>query len=153
MIESEAQVVRIEGDRAWVRIKPHKPCGQCDPEKGCKTVALTRMFGGQPDFCVRNPLAAKPGDYVKVAIADGMLLKTALWAYGLPVLLLIGGAGLAPLGAPQGWQNGFSLAGAVAGLVAGLLLLKRQNGLAARAEPTIVACVENFSSSCQRSTH
>jgi sigma-E factor negative regulatory protein RseC len=153
MIETEAQVIRIEHEKAWVRIKPHKPCGQCDPEKGCKSVALTRMFGAQQDFRVANPLAAQQGEYVKVAIADGMLLRAAIWAYGVPMLLLIAAALLGQWLAPAQWKAVSSIVAGSAGLIAGVLLLRRQKHLAIRAQPAIVARCDGFSSSCQSNQH
>lgn len=152
MIETEAQVIRLEEEKAWVRIKPHKPCGQCDPEKGCKSVALSRMFGTQQDFCVGNGLGAKPGELVKVAIGEGILLKTALWAYGLPVFLLIAGAALGQWLAPVVWASAVSIVCGVIGLLSGLLLLRRQRQLAIRAQPAIVAKISALPS-CPSTHH
>lgn len=154
MIETEAQVIRLERDKAWVRIKPHKPCGHCDPEKGCKSVALTRMFGAQQDFCVANPLAAAQGDLVKVAVSEDVLLKTALWAYGAPVLLLIAAAALGQWLAPTGWNNFVSIAAGFSGLAVGFLLLRQQRHLATRARPVIIdRAGATASTSCQSTHH
>lgn len=126
MIESEAQVVRVENEYAWVRVKPHTPCGQCDPESGCKSVALTRLFGGAQDFRVRNPVQAEPGDLVLVAVEDGLLLKSALWGYGLPLGLMLGGAAAGFFMAPAAWANSATLAGALLGAAGAFLLLRRR---------------------------
>jgi len=152
MIETEAQVIRVEREKAWVRIKPHRPCGHCDPEKGCKSVALTRMFGAQQDFCVANPLAAAEGDLVKVAVSEDVLLKTAVWAYGVPVLLLLIAAALGQWLAPSGWNNAVSIAGGLVGLAAGFALLRKQRQLATQARPVIIDLAGAASSPCQ-STH
>ncbi len=136
MIESEAQVVRVENDHAWVKIRPHTPCGHCDPESGCKSVALTRLFGGAQEFCVRNPIQAAPGEMVLVAIEDGLLLKSALWGYGLPLSLLMAGAVLGFFWAPSQFTNLATLAGAVGGAVLAFLLLRQRR--ATMAEPEIV---------------
>lgn len=150
MIETEAQVIRLDGAHAWVKIKPHTPCGQCDPEKGCKSVAVSRMFSSSQDgFRVKNPSAFLVGDLVTVAIEEQQLLKTALWAYGVPLILLIFGAWLGQWLAPQ--SAVFSLLGGFSGFVVGFLLLKQQRKLAASAEPVIVAGKNSppFLSPCQ----
>lgn len=126
MIESEAVVARVEGEYAWVSIRPHTPCGSCDPETGCKTVAMSRMFSGaQPEFRVRNPLQAQGGDLVKVAIADGQLMQSALMGYGLPLTLMMLGALLGFAISPDSWVNILTFIGAGLGFVGALYLLKQ----------------------------
>ncbi|AZN36420.1 SoxR reducing system RseC family protein [Iodobacter ciconiae] len=138
MIETEAQVLRLDGGYAWVKIKPHTPCGQCDPETGCKSVAVSRLFSRSQDgFRVKNPLSSKVGDLVTVAVEEQMLLKSAVWAYGVPLLLLIAGAAAGQWLVPQN-AAGTVLGGAL-GFVVGFALLKQQHQLAASAEPVIVA--------------
>ncbi|WP_432720136.1 SoxR reducing system RseC family protein [Jeongeupia wiesaeckerbachi] len=93
MIDTEAQVVRTDASHAWVVIRPHTPCGNCDPQTGCRSVAISRMFGqAQQQYRVNNPLGAKEGEYVKVAVAERTLLQSAFWAYGLPLLAMLLGA-------------------------------------------------------------
>jgi sigma-E factor negative regulatory protein RseC len=152
MIETEAQVIRIDGLHAWVKIKPHTPCGQCDPKTGCKSVAVSRMFSQtQEGFRVQNPLSSKAGDLVTVAVEEQQLLKTAAWAYGVPLLLLIVGAALGQWLLPQ--SSAYSVLGACFGFVVGFVLLKQQHQLAASAEPVIVASRQSslspFLSPCQ----
>lgn len=125
MIESEAVVLRVEADRAWVRIRPHAPCGQCDPETGCKTVAMTRLFSGnKQEFPVLNPIAAREGDLVKVAVADGVLLRSALRGYGLPLAGILAGAAAGRLLSGAQDADLASLAGAVAGAALAFGLLR-----------------------------
>lgn len=139
MIETQAQVVRTEGDYAWVRIRPHSPCGHCDPEKGCKSVAITRMFGNaQESYRVHNPLAAKPNELVTIAVQEGALLSSALWAYGLPMLLLLLGALIGHFIVSN--SELATLVGAAIGFILGffvLRLLPKTN--LQPAEPAIVA--------------
>ena len=138
MIENEAVVIRVEQQHAWVKIRPHTPCGSCDPETGCKTVAMTRLFrGDKQDFCVSNPLDAQPGDLVRVAVADGVLLKSAMLGYGLPLVGLLVGAAIGQLAYAQVLGDFSALLGAVLGCAAAMLFLKtgRKNLMA---EPVIV---------------
>jgi sigma-E factor negative regulatory protein RseC len=137
MIETEAQVLRLEGEHAWVKIKPHTPCGQCDPKTGCKAAAVSRLFAqSQQGFRVKNPLASQVGDLVVVAVEEQTLLKSAIWAYGVPLLLLITGAAAGQWFAPQNAE--YSLLGGFLGFIVGFVLLKQQRQLAAIAEPVIV---------------
>ncbi|MDR3410612.1 MAG: SoxR reducing system RseC family protein [Formivibrio sp.] len=156
MIESEAVVTRLEQGHAWVRIRPHTPCGNCDPETGCKTVAMTRMFSGNnQEFRVRNPLEARVGDLVHVAIADGMLLSSALWGYGLPLGLMLVGATLGYFAFFGTNQDMGTLGGAGMGIVVAVLLLKSRRQLQ-HAEPSIVKKHEPglpMLSSCKKTTH
>lgn len=153
MIESEAVVVRVDQDHAWVRIRPHTPCGNCDPETGCKTVAMTRLFSGnKQEFCVRNPLDARSGDLVRVAIADGTLLQSALWGYGVPLVALLAGAALGHFVFSSDMAT---LAGAAAGIAMALLLLKYRRQ-SQQVEPVIVKKHEPglpMLSSCKKSAN
>lgn len=125
MTESEAVVLRVESDQAWVRIQPHTPCGNCDPETGCKSVAMSRMFSrGKQEFRVGNVLHAVPGDMVRVAVADGLLLRSALLGYGLPLCLLLVGAGFGRFLGPVAMADLLTLIGAAAGVGVGLLLAR-----------------------------
>jgi sigma-E factor negative regulatory protein RseC len=123
MIETQAQVLRTEGSYAWVKIRPHTPCGNCDPEKGCKSAAITRMFGqAQESYRVNNPINAQADDLVTIAVGEGVLLSSALWAYGLPMVLLLLGASIGHFASPQGELA--TLSGAVIGFILGFGVLR-----------------------------
>lgn len=140
MIEIEAWVERNEGHHAWVKIQPHTPCGHCDPEQGCKTVALSRLFGGGNALHkVENPLLAQPGERVKVGVDERLLLRTAIWAYGIPVVLLIVGAAIGQVAAPAGQNIATSVLGAVLGAGLGFGFLFYRNQRAGAPGPAIVA--------------
>ena len=137
MIESEAVVVRTDDSYAWVTIRPHTPCGNCDPETGCKTVAMSRMFSKhQQEFRVQNLVRAQSGDLVTVAIAEGMLIHSAAWGYGLPLTLLLVGGLLGYALAPNDYHNLFTLIGAGGGLGVALHYLRRRVSVAI--EPQIL---------------
>ena len=139
MILSEAKVERCEGEWAWVCIHPHTPCGHCDPKTGCKSIAITRLFGAaQQSYQVNNTLGAKPNDLVKVAVNDGVLLSTALWAYGLPLLLLIFGAIIGSVLANTLQKELFSLLGAILGFLLSFIVLRWRNSSAQAMQPRIV---------------
>lgn len=144
MIETEAQVSRAEQDYAWVVIRPHSPCGHCDPITGCKSVAISRMFGSaQQEFRVRNSVHAQAGDLVHVAVPEQTLLRSALWAYGVPLLLLLLGAMLGRLG-DQEWM---AMLGAGLGLMAGFLVLRLLRHAQSGLEPHIVSRADSCDAS------
>jgi sigma-E factor negative regulatory protein RseC len=144
MIFSEAQVERCEGDFAWVKIRPHSPCGNCDPKTGCKSVSITRLFGqGQQSYPVKNPLHARPNDFVKVAVNEGDLLGTAVWAYGFPLILLILGAVLGSALAYPPHDELYSLMGAVLGFLLSFVVLRMRNEKAKATQPSIVEILPN----------
>lgn len=119
MIETEARVLRCEGGQAWVELRPHTPCGHCDPVRGCRSLSLARAFHtGQSAFAVANPLAAQAGDWVAVAVREHSVRHSALLLYGVPLAALLAGA---LLGAP--WGEGWSMACAGLGLAISLLAL------------------------------
>jgi len=144
MILSEAQVERCEGEFAWVKIRPHSPCGHCDPKTGCKSVSITRLFGqAQQSYQVKNPLQAKPNDYVKVAVNEADLLGTAVWAYGLPLILLMLGAVLGSAIAQPPHQELCALLGAVLGFSISFIVLRLRNEKAKQSQPRIVEILPN----------
>jgi sigma-E factor negative regulatory protein RseC len=118
MIEAEARVLRCEGEQAWVELRPHTPCGHCDPQRGCRSLSLARAFHtGQSAFAVSNPLSAQAGDWVVVAARADSVRHSALLLYGVPLAALLAGALLgAPLG--EGWSMALSGLGLAASLLA-----------------------------------
>jgi len=148
MLETRAIVMQLEGAEAIVEAVQGGGCGLCAGSKGCGSGKMSQMLCVRPrQFRVRNEINARIGEEVQVAVADGVLLRSALTLYGLPLLLLFGGALLgshwtgdaaghdagAALGAAIGLLLGFSLAG---------FLASRQRASSA-AFPTIVRCERN----------
>lgn len=124
MIETPAQVIRIEGGSAWVASRAPASCGACGG-KGCGSSVFSRFWHPQePEYRVENPIGARTGDTVVVGLPDGALLRAALASYGMPLLLLVGGAGLgnALAGEPGAIWGGLS------GLGFAALWLKRHRG-------------------------
>lgn len=126
MLETRAIVVQLEGAEAVVEAVHGGGCGLCSSNKGCGSGKLSKVFGVQSrQFRVRNEIDARIGEEVQVAVADGVLLRSALTLYGLPLLLLFGGALLGSywivgtagrdvgsvIGASVGLLVGFPLAG------------------------------------------
>lgn len=142
MNETNAVVVRLEGPYAWVRaFGPGPACGGCARQEGCSTAGLGTVLDDaagktrKPQLLrLPNAIHARPGDAVVIRAADGMVLKAVWRAYGMPLLLALGGALLA---AGLTGSEAASLAGMLVGLGGGFLLMRRQGLDSARAEPIL----------------
>ena len=132
MIETPAQVVRTDGGSAWVASKAPSSCGAC-AGKGCGSSVFNRLWHpDEPEYQVDNPIGARPGDAVVVGLPDGALLGAVLASYGMPLLLLVGGAGL---GNALGGEPG-AILGGLCGLGMAAFWLRRHRG--ANALPVIL---------------
>jgi len=101
-----------------VKIKRSGGCGRCHEVGGCGGV-------GQDDahceeFVVDNSFGAQNGQRVSVDVPEGATLTAALLAYGMPLLAILLGAGLAS----WLWQSDVAVAlGAGGFLLLALLML------------------------------
>lgn len=140
MLETRAIVVQLEGAEAIVEAVQGGGCSLCGGGKGCGSGKLSQMLCVQPrQFRVRNGINARIGEEVQVGVEDGLLLRSALTMYGIPLLLLFGGA---LLGARWGDDAGAAV-GAAVGLLAGFLLagfLASRQRASSSALPAIVRC-------------
>ena len=94
MLEQSAEVVRSEPGLAWVRAQSSGGCGSCGND-GCGSRQLAEFFSVRPRvFRVRDPLGTRPGELVLVGVPEGVVWRSALAAYGLPLLLVFAGAAL-----------------------------------------------------------
>lgn len=150
MMETRAIVISLEGNEALVESRQGGGCGRCDSENGCGSGKLSQLFSTQPRrFRVRNEGSAVVGSEVLVTLTEGVLLRSALLMYVLPLVLLFAGAAMAGLWAKDAASaDGYAGAGAVLGLVLGFVLAKwlslRQRGLAV-ALPVIAPCASSAS--------
>jgi|Deesub1362A_J573_1020465.scaffolds.fasta_scaffold00742_7 sigma-E factor negative regulatory protein RseC len=86
MIEETGVVIKTDGMTATVRVHKRGTCegcaarGICEPsEEGMEIEAL-------------NPVHARVGQTVEVSIAPQTYLKSAIYVYGIPLVVLIAGA-------------------------------------------------------------
>lgn len=125
MIEEHAVVVEIGDGHAWVEIQRRPACGSCAASEGCGTAVLGKLWSGDRRIRMRvmagGPLRA--GDEVCVGLADGVLLRGALLAYALPLLLLLAGALLGQLAFSGAGEEPVILSGAL-GLGLGFLAVR-----------------------------
>lgn len=126
MIEEQAQVVEIKGNRLMLQAQTQSTCGACAAKKGCGTSLLSKVVGRKfSQFQADNNINAKVGDTVVVGIAEDALVKGSLVMYAIPVLAMLIFAlladyfiNVAPL------KDLFIAASAIMGLVFGSLLAR-----------------------------
>ena len=131
MTESEAVVVRVESDLAYIEVRNDvSACGSCGDKGHCG-----KSQSGPRRYAVRNTVGAAPGDIVVVTVPEGAVLRAAALSYLMPLLFLFAGA----LVAAAQWGDGLpAVLGAALGLAAGLAVLRLMSRRAAcGAEPAL----------------
>lgn len=142
-MEQTVVVVDVRDDEALVRGKRASACGQCAGKGSCST--LGSWFDRMVEMRVRNPVGARVGDTVVVAIQEGVLLRAALRLYGMPMLaffvfgvVFLKTATALHAAAPDLW----AVAGGMAGLVASYAWIALQAHRHDRVEATILSIRE-----------
>lgn len=141
-MEVEAVVRRIEDRHVLVELTENVgSCGRCEAPGGCRSARLSELFGPScRSFRLPNTINARPGERVIVRIGEGVMLRTALMVYLLPVLLLLLGAafGIGLGGASD--ADGAALIGGAAGAVAALPVIAgylRRRGRGGELQPSL----------------
>lgn len=115
MLEQHARVVQSSPQGVWVEAIEPQGCGVCAGQ-GCASRRIAELFQRSPrHYQVESGLSLSVGERVIVGVPEGSVLRSAFYLYGLPLLLIMGGALFAQLG----------FAGdvaAVAGAITGALL-------------------------------
>lgn len=123
MIETRAIVIRLEGNEAVVESTQGGGCGHCDSENGCGSGKMSKLFCSEPRrFRVRNDANAQVGTLVQVTLPEGVLIRSALLMYMLPLVLMLCGA---MIGAR--WDAGgdaYAAVGGIVGLISGFVAVK-----------------------------
>lgn len=140
MNETEAEVVRVEGEYLWLRSRVHQ-CETCADSGSCgvgkRPAALQR---------VRNTVGARQGDIVVVAIARGAVLRAALLTYLLPLALAV----LAAVAGLHVAGDAASLGGLIGGLLLGGLLVRRMGQRLGGGEPLLTLSIKPIVPSLHR---
>jgi sigma-E factor negative regulatory protein RseC len=141
-VEGIARVVGVDGATAWLEPEQTTSCGSCASASSCGSGSGSGATG---IGTVANRIAARRfaldngaglgltvGERVVIGVDHRALIKGALTAYGLPLLLALGAGG----SAEAAWGNDLaSMAAMVAGLLLGLLAARTVAGrLGARGE-------------------
>ena len=124
----ETAVGRVESVRdetITVVVEAPVACRRCSAGKGCGAGLLTGAESERRIEVTQPPgLRLDVGDVVLLSVSPRQLLRAASIAYGLPLIALVAGAGLAWL-AGAGPSDLVALALTTAGLCVGLFLSRR----------------------------
>lgn len=125
MIETRALVLRVDGGCAMVATDRTAGCGHCESVKGCASGMPSRLFcfKSRP-LTVLNPVGAEPGERVVIGIQDGVLLKSSIAAYLMPLALLLFGALAGAFWVQNPANDAYSALGALIGLGTGLAWMR-----------------------------
>ena len=117
-MRQRAQVVRVEGSSAWVKVAdPSKACGDC---KGCIRLQPDQKAEDQL-YQVANPVKAEPGDWVILDQPTKDLVKAVAVLYGVPLAGLLLGYGVAFMILESDAPAGL---GAIAGLILSIFIAR-----------------------------
>ena len=96
MLSETAIVKRRLDDRVEVELLRESACAGCDLSQGCGTGALGRLLGKRKrPLLVSSERDLRPGDRVVLSLPEAALARISLLVYGLPILGLVIGAGMA----------------------------------------------------------
>lgn len=125
MIEEEAVIIKASTERVTLEVVRSKPCGLCGQVRGCGNSIWGKIFSHQSgQIETRNNLNAKLGDVVILGIDETLMLKSALMLYGVPLVFMFLGMGIANSFAKEMTEL-YTLLGAVLGLSLGVVMIKR----------------------------
>jgi sigma-E factor negative regulatory protein RseC len=89
MIEQVAEVVRVEGQTAWVIAQASSSCGSCS-SGGCGTGSLQRYFSRRAaPVAAENLIGARVGQRVVVGLEEGAMVQGSLLLYMVPLLAFL----------------------------------------------------------------
>jgi sigma-E factor negative regulatory protein RseC len=142
MIHTKAVIVHLQGNKALVESTGSGGCGQCNSEKGCGSGKLAQLFCTRPrQFTVLNESKASVGDEVQITLPDGVLLRSSMLIYALPLSFLLAGGMLGSQWASDSANRDAPAAlGSLVGLIGGFFLAKwaaRRQQILAVARPLI----------------
>jgi sigma-E factor negative regulatory protein RseC len=125
MLETRAIVIRLEGREALVESTQGGGCGHCDSENGCGSGKLSQLFCSEPRrFRALNHANAQVGAVVQINVQEGVLLRSALLMYVLPLLMMLAGAVIAGQWALEENRDAWSAVAGFTGLASGFVLVK-----------------------------
>jgi sigma-E factor negative regulatory protein RseC len=123
MIEQQAQVTSVKGDKVWMTVKRQSGCQHCSLSEGCGTGSLGKLMGYKnTEWVFPNTMGLKSGDKVMLSIPDKSYLLSSFLIYLLPLLTFF----LTAVIAEWLWQaEWLTVVFSISGLTAGLLFSGR----------------------------
>ena len=124
MIEAEAIVREVEGDRTLVEVQRSTACGGCESKGSCGTSVVAHWFPRRVSrIWVRSTTPVRVGETVSIAVGESVVLRASLLLYLLPVVALTSGGALASWVVGPGVGGDLpGIAGGVIGFAAGLAI-------------------------------
>lgn len=118
MLEEQARVTRVSGERVFFKNIQTSACGNCQQQDACGTALYARFLPSR-EMALKSSLNLKPGDRIVVGIEEAHLLRASFFVYLLPLLIMLLTVGLA--------ENEGPVAAVIAfcGLTGGLYLVHR----------------------------
>ncbi len=125
MIEEEARVVAVDGDRVVIAVEKTSSCNSCSANNSCGTSSLARYFNFKPpELSIENTLQARAGDRVLVSMQDTLLMSGSFLLYIVPLLCLFAGAFLGKSLTVEADGEWLQIVSGFAGLLLGLYLVR-----------------------------
>jgi sigma-E factor negative regulatory protein RseC len=123
-VDASGTITALDGGYATV-LMDETGCGRCHEPGGCGGNNIGKMFCHSPrTFHLANPGNLGVGDRVSVAIAEGAVQRSAMLAYGVPLLaLFVGALGGSAVAGEMG-----AIVGAISGLFCAWLGLRFAQG-------------------------
>lgn len=86
LIKHEGEVVRVSGDRVFVRMTVNSACGGCSARQAC---GVSEMADKIVEVATADASTYSVGESVEVALASrSMGAKSVLWAYIVPFFIM-----------------------------------------------------------------
>lgn len=127
MLEEVGEVVALEGAYAVIETQPRSACGHCSTGSSCGTSVLGKLFSQRRhQVRLRNDLDLSIGDRAVIGIEPSVMISTAVMAYILPLILMMGFALLVNTVIDTG--DGVTFIASMLGLVSGIILSNRIMG-------------------------
>jgi len=125
MLEETGTVVDLRDGMALVETRSRSACSACG-SGSCGTSVVSQLFGLKRNrLALDNALGASIGDRVVIGIPDAVLVKAALWAYLVPVALMVMATGVSDAFALGNMMQALC---ALLGLAGGLYLVRYITG-------------------------
>jgi sigma-E factor negative regulatory protein RseC len=122
MLEHTGTVIEVDENTALIETVRRSACGHCSSGDSCGTSVLAGLFNKRGNFVrVSNHLHLQPGDQAVLGIAESTLLRAALWAYMVPLIVMIA---FAMFASAAGFSDGYVFIASMAGLFNGLYLAR-----------------------------
>lgn len=125
MLHETGRIVAVESDALWVETIQRSTCSSCSAQKGCGQSLLSKL-GVKPSYIRvllegRDSHAYRVGQDITIGIPSDVVVKSSLFIYLLPLVLLIAFSSIAHT---YSYNELLSIGAGLVGLVVGGLLIR-----------------------------